>query len=245
MMIPKEQQSAYQRWEMACFGDDRPSARARRAEQEAAEARERAAAEVAAAHEVEMPGLALPSVEELEAIREAARLEGYEQGLEEGRAAGHAEGHADALRVGMEQTGIELAHLRAVAASFSQALAQADESVAQDLLELGLRLARGMVQTAFVTRPELILEVVREAIAQLPVMQQPAQLMLHPEDAQLVRNGMADELEDDGWRIIEDAALERGGCLIETGSNRIDAQASTRWQRLTQALGRDISWLES
>jgi flagellar assembly protein FliH len=68
--------------------------------------------------------------------------------------------------------------------------------------------------------------------------------MLNPEDAKTVREGIGEELDKGGWRVIEDAQVERGGCKIDTASNQIDAQASARWQRLTYALGKDVSWLD-
>ena len=133
--------------------------------------------------------------------------------------------------------------MRSVAATFGDAVAAADETIAADVLELALRLARGMVRTAFDVRPELIVPVVREAIGYLPVLQQPALLSLHPEDALIVRQGMADELTKGGWRIIEDAGIARGGCKVETASNQIDAQAQARWHRLTHALGANVEWM--
>jgi flagellar assembly protein FliH len=72
-IIPKEQQSAYQRWEMASFGDSRPSARAESAAQ---------ATRV--------------SIEEQAEIREAAQERGYAIGLAEGRSEGLRQGLADA-----------------------------------------------------------------------------------------------------------------------------------------------------
>ena len=244
MAIPKEQQSAYQRWEMASFGDDRPSTLARRAAEAAAAP---SASPSADATPALPPGFSLPSVEELEAMREAARQEGFAQGLEEGRAQGHQEGHAqgyaEGAEAGQREAAAELEQLRQVAANFGDAIAQADETIARDVLDLALRLARGMVRTGFDVRPELILSVVRDAIDQLPVLQQPAVLTLHPQDAELVRHGMAEELTKGGWRIVENASIARGGCKVETATNQIDAQAAARWNRLTHALGANVEWL--
>jgi flagellar assembly protein FliH len=111
------------------------------------------------------------------------------------------------------------------------------------VLELALHLARNMVRTAFEVRPELILPVVREAIDYLPTLQQPALLVLNPEDALIVRGSIGHELDKSGWRIVEDGKLARGGCRIDTASNQIDAQIASRWQRLAHALGRDVQWL--
>jgi flagellar assembly protein FliH len=190
-----------------------------------------------------VPHVALPTIEELEAIREQARAEGYAEGLEEGRAAGHAEGYADGAASGQREASAELEHLRAIAATFSDAVVQADETIAHDVLELALRLARGMVRTAFEVRPELILPVVQEAIGYLPVLAQPATLTLHPEDAEIVRQAMGQELIKGGWRIVDDATLARGGCKVDTASNQIDAQAQARWARLTHALQSNVDWL--
>ena len=100
-----------------------------------------------------------------------------------------------------------------------------------------------MVRTAFEVKPELIIPIVREAIAYLPVLQQPAILMLNPEDAPIVRAGIGEELDKGGWRVVEDATVARGGCRIDTASNQIDAQAATRWARLAHALGKNVEWL--
>ena len=237
MVIPKELQSAYQRWEMASFDKERrDSQRALQREEQAAPA----PAEI-------VPQVVLPSVEEIEAMREAARQDGFAQGLQEGREQGYAEGraqgYADGAEAGQTESAAELEQMRSIAATFGDAVAAADETIAADVLELALRLARGMVRTAFDVRPELIVPVVREAIGYLPVLQQPALLSLHPEDALIVRQGMADELTKGGWRIIEDAGIARGGCKVETASNQIDAQAQARWHRLTHALGANVEWM--
>jgi flagellar assembly protein FliH len=218
--MQKELQTAYQRWELASFGDERPSTLARRA------AEEQAAAQAAAM---------MPTPQELAAIREAARAEGFEQGSRSGYDEGLARGRAEAQA--------ELQRLRTIADTFGQAVARADETIAGDLLELALQLARAMTKTAFEVRPELVLPVVREAVDYLPVLQQPAVLVLNPADAPLVRAGIGEDLAKSGWRVSEDAQVARGGCRLDTASNQIDAQAATRWQRLTQAFGRNVDWL--
>ena len=101
-----------------------------------------------------------------------------------------------------------------------------------------------MLRHALAVKPELILPVVREAIGYLPVLQQPALLILHPQDAEIVRGAIGEELDKGGWRVIEDVHVGRGGCKIDTASNQIDASAASRWQRLANALGKnDVEWL--
>jgi flagellar assembly protein FliH len=241
MAISKEFQSAYQRWEMTSFGDERPSARAQR---EAAEAAAAAAARAFEPPPPPQPTIELPTAEELEAIRAAAREEGYAEGLDAGQAEGRAAGYEEGLALGRAEAADELEHLRELATTFGDAVTQADETISNDVLELALHLARGMVRTAFDVKPDLIIPVVREAIDYLPNLQQPALLMLHPEDALIVKSGIGHELDKSGWRVVEDESIARGGCRVDTASNQIDAQIGARWQRLTHALGKNLDWLE-
>ncbi|WP_305823529.1 flagellar assembly protein FliH [Massilia brevitalea] len=245
----KDTQGAFKRWEMNSFGDQRPSTLAARI---AAEEREKATAAAAAAARAPAQGVAaaaavpqlqLPTAAELEALREAARAEGYAEGLEEGQAAGYAAGHAEALEQGRIDAAGEIDSLRAVASSFSTALAQADDSIASDVLDLALHLARSMVRTAFEVRPEIIIPIVREAIEYLPVLQQPAVLAVHPDDIEIVRAGLGDEIDKGGWRLVADPQVARGGCKVDTASNQIDATAQARWTRLSHALGKNVEWL--
>ncbi|WP_075792899.1 flagellar assembly protein FliH [Massilia putida] len=240
MAISKEFQSAYQRWEMTSFGDERPSAQAQRAAEVAAAA---AAARAYEPPPPPQPAVQLPTAEELEAIRAAAREEGYAEGLDAGQAEGHAAGYEEGLALGRAEAAEELEHLRQLATTFGDAVTQADDAISNDVLELALHLARGMVRTAFDVKPDLILPVVREAIDYLPNLQQPALLILHPEDALIVKSGIGHELDKSGWRIVEDETIARGGCRVDTASNQIDAQIGSRWQRLTHALGKDLDWL--
>jgi flagellar assembly protein FliH len=213
--MPKEQQSAYQRWEMNSFGDERPS--------------------VVAARPPPPPVLVGPSDQELAAIREEARLIGYDEG--------HNAGYADGLAIGRAEAAGELEHLRTIALEFSGALAAADETIAADVLDLALHLARSMLRTALEIKPELVIPVVREAIEYLPVLQQPAVLMLNPADVALVREAIGEELDKGGWRVVQNAAIARGGCKVDTASNQIDAQVASRWESLSHALGKDLEWL--
>ncbi len=210
--IPKEQQSAYERWEMASFGDDRPGSKmtARSAAQSA------------------VMKLANEMVEQL---REEAQLAGFEAG----RKAGLEAGRAEAVN--------ELQQLHRIAESFGAEVAQADETIAQDVLKLALDLAQAMLKTALEIRPELVLPIVGEAIRYVPSLQQPALLYLNPLDAGIVRDHLGDELAKAGWRVAEDSQIVRGGCRVETASNQVDATVATRWQRLAEALGQESGWL--
>ncbi len=207
VLTPKEQLTAYERWELPSFdeGGIRVSGNPN--------------------------GIKLPTAAELEAIQLQARDEGYQAGYQ----AGYAEG--------AQKAAMETQRLAALVASMEQALQTVDQQVAQSLLDLALELAQQMVHQALKVNPELLLEIIRDAIASLPHFSPGAHIVLHPEDAKIVRERMGEQLAHSGWKIFEDAQIARGGARVETAHSQIDATVATRWQRIATNLGQDSSWL--
>jgi len=91
--------------------------------------------------------------------------------------------------------------------------------------------------------PEVVLPVIQDAIRNSPHVQKPATIFVHPEDARLLRDQLGEELSEQAWQIQEDYQIERGGCLVETGENQIDATNAMRWKRITDALAQTNDWV--
>lgn len=237
-VISKDKLTAYQRWELPSFGDERPSALKQKAEQAVKTAEQLAAEESARQAEAHQHALEA----ERHAAYQAGLEEGRTAGFEQGKAAGFEQGHVDGLTQGRAEAVQEREQLQQIAQTFADEVTLASERVAVDVLNLALDLSKAMLKTALTLRPELVIPVVTEAIRYLPTVQQPALLTLHPDDAALVESQLGNELAKAGWRVVEDTQLERGGCRVETASNQIDASTASRWQRIAAALGKDSDW---
>ncbi len=172
------------------------------------------------------PSLRWPTAGELEQIHNDAHREGYAAGYEEGTA-----------RVRMEA-----ARLHTLFEQLEQALSDWNDGVAREVAELGIEIARQVIDQSLVINPQAVTEVVREAIAQLP--QQHTSVFLNPEDATLVRTQIGEQLSHAGHRIFEDAALSRGGCRVEASGSQIDGTLETRWRRVVEPLTKNAQWVE-
>lgn len=178
------------------------------------------------------PQIVLPTAEEVERIYQEAQEQGKRQGYEEGSRNGYAEGQAKAHE--------QAQRLARLAERLETALAQFDGAVGDELLALAVELARQVVRREIQAHPEALLDVVREALEQIP--HQHATLYLNPEDASLVRSYLGEQLAHFGHRILEDARLERGDCKVEAGGSAVDATVATRWRRVLESLGLDDAW---
>jgi flagellar assembly protein FliH len=216
VLTPKEKLTAYERWELPSF-DTPDSIRV----------------------SGNAYGMKLPTAAELENIQVQAREEGFQAG----QLAGHEEGYKAGYSEGSVKAANETEQLAALVISMGKALKEVDQQVAQGLLDLALELAQQMVHQALKVNPEILLPIVHEAISSLPHFNPGAHLVLHPEDAEIVRTRMGEQLTHSGWKIFEDALIAKGGVRIETANSQIDATVETRWKRITENLGQDSSWL--
>lgn len=182
-----------------------------------------------------IPDVVLPTAAELEAIHQQAESEGHRSGYQVGYQVGYDEAHLQ-VKAAVER-------LDDIVSGVQQQLGRIDESVVQGLLDLALEVARQILRQSVQVKPDLLLGVIREALVQLPHFNQSAHLTLHPEDASWVRTAMGDQLLHSGWKILEDVAMERGGCRLNTAHSQIDASLEHRWKTVVAALGRDQEWL--
>lgn len=213
----------------------------------------------AASDEQEMSHLTWPTAGEIEQIQQQAHedglasghAEGWAAGREEGLTAGRQEGYDkgydtgwhEGYEAGKTRLLDETARLAQLMIALEEALAGFDEQMSADMLALSLSIARQITRNALDFRPEALLPVIHEALAGLPQPSHHAQLILHPDDAELVRSHMEDELAQTHCRIVGNNHIERGGCHIKTEASEIDATLAGRWHKVIAALGRDDAWL--
>jgi flagellar assembly protein FliH len=225
--------TAWERWELASF--DEPPEPEQPPEPEPL--LETAAAEAEPMPEPEPePPLKWPTAEEIEQIFLQAREDGYRKGIEEGREDGQKAGY-EAGKEESRQEGLRFVQL---AERLDQGMTNLEPQVADELLALSIELARAVVRSEISARPEHMLTVVREALAQLP--HQHTSIFLNPDDAALLRTYMGDQLAHTGQRIHEDFNLKRGDCLIEAGGSQLDATVAMRWRRVLENLGIESAW---
>ena len=189
------------------------------------------------------------TLEEIEAVRQAAyddgfvegREAGFAQGLEEGRQQGLQEGHqqgfeqgqTEGLTLGKSQIDEQAAHWKLLAEQLTKPLAQMDEQVEQQLVYLALRLAKSLIRHEAKTSPDLLLTSLKEAVALLPCAEEGITLSLHPEDLQLIRDVYCEEeCQRRGWTLQAEPALQRGDLQLASRTSSIDWMLEERIDNL-------------
>ena len=242
--IPREKLTAYQRWELAAFDEEDPAEEApEKAEAPPVETPpQETQDEVEASPPVQQ--LVLPTAADIERMHDEARAQGYSEGYTEGQSAGRADGYAAGRAEGFDEAQGVTARIAEILGSLEQAVGGVEQQIADELLNTAVEIAGRVLCQSLKVKPELLLPVVREAVDALPLGSGHPMLLAHPDDAALIRARMGDQLSHNGWQIVDDPSLTRGGCRVELGASEVDATLETRWKRVLDSIGVSRDWLD-
>jgi flagellar assembly protein FliH len=171
---------------------------------------------------------------DLAAASKTARQSGYQDGYRDGLAAMESFKQSFAMQV------------TAQVGSLVQAMGHQFDDLQQDMARAiavsATHLAKHVVRCELQSQPELISAVAEEALDALLQGARHTTLRIHPDDHALVAAGAAEALRSTGARLLSDAAVSRGGCVVESDIGKVDASIEARWQRAAAALGSEEKW---
>lgn len=171
----------------------------------------------ATAPEEQVPPPVPPTLEEIQAIQDAAYREGLERGLAEGHAEGFAQGQAEVRRLAAQMEGI--------LDNFSRPLDRLENEVVAALSELAVRIAGALVGRAYQTDPVLLQELATTALDAVGGAQREVELRLHPDDIAALTPVLAMTAHT---RLTADTSLTRGDLRVHAESVRIDGTLEAR-----------------
>ena len=169
------------------------------------------------APEEQAPPPVPPTLEEIQAIQDAAYREGLERGLAEGHAEGFAQGQAEVRRLAAQMEGI--------LDNFSRPLDRLENEVVAALSELAVRIAGALVGRAYQTDPVLLQELATTALDAVGGAQREVELRLHPDDIAALTPVLAMTAHT---RLTADTSLTRGDLRVPAESVRIDGTLEAR-----------------
>jgi flagellar assembly protein FliH len=177
-----------------------------------------------------------------DAVRQAGYSDGYAQGFTQGHAQATLEGQkliADYIANEGAQSALGLAQLFA---SAQNQLADSHQVMAKGVLELACELARQVLRHELATNPNALQPVVREALGVLTADTKAAAVRLNPSDIEVFGEVLRQEFSNLSLNLLPDAAITRGGCVIEAAGTVVDGTVEKRWQKAVASLGLESSW---
>ena len=158
---------------------------------------------------------------------EAVERDAWEQGLAAGEAEGLRRAEA-AFAKRINELDVKFAALDAILGTLAKPLDQLDTAIEHELTRLALMIAKHLVRRELRIDPAQVIGIIRHTVGLLPVATRDLKVHLHPDDAAIVREKLAQPSGEPEWVLKEDPLLARGGCRLTTATSSVDARLESR-----------------
>lgn len=159
----------------------------------------------------------------LEAEHRQAWKAGFDDGRREGLAAAGKE--VDARQRELES---RIAAIEQLLVSLSRPLDRLDEAAAAELARLAFATGSQLARRELRQDPSQVIAIIRECTQLLPASARHVRVHLHPADAAIVRERLAQPAAERAWTLVEDPVMARGGCRVSSESSQIDGRFDSR-----------------
>jgi flagellar assembly protein FliH len=164
----------------------------------------------------------IPTAKDIDQWRAQAEEEGFQQGQ---------------LRAQQQAQELQQRLLQLIE-FFEHPLQALNEDIEHQLTQLAVTLAQQLVRRELKLEPGEIIGLIRDSVLLLPGNTRNISIILHPEDARLVRDALSMESgnEEHSWKLIEDPMITRGGCEVSAPPSSINATLENRLSALAASV---------
>jgi flagellar assembly protein FliH len=169
---------------------------------------------------------------EADRVRDEARAAGRREGFEAGRSEALAQ-LAPSIAAAVEA----LSAVRTLEAD-------ASDRVERQAVDLALEVAERVVAGTIAASPERLFDIVRGALRTI-IERERVTLLVHPDDLDLMRDGVAEVTGALGGiehlEVQEERRVGRGGAIVRTSLGEVDARIETKLERVRSAIEKELS----
>ena len=158
-----------------------------------------------------------------EAIARVAKEQAEQRGYEAGMAKAQAE-----MQPRIAELDTRIKKLDELLQFVARPLQELDAEVEKTLLQLTLAVGKQLARRELRIDPAQVIAIIRESLQELPSSAREIRVVLHPEDAAIVRERLSAPVSERAWTIVEDPTVSRGGCMVRTETSTIDARLDSR-----------------
>lgn len=175
----------------------------------------------------------------IESAGEIGESRGYDEGLKRGLSEGRDQGCERAKQERGQAIQQMIARWGAALDAWESARRDMLLEAKEDVIALAIALAERVTHRQIEAQPELVADQMAEALT-LVSRRSEATVRVHPEDRALIETILPDIISRidtcSHVKLEDDAAIERGGCVVSTDGGQIDATISTQLDRIAETL---------
>lgn len=177
-----------------------------------------------------------------EVDRQEAFKEGFAAGLAQGKLQAQAEMQRQQQAFMETQVKDAARQFAALFESAQRAQLDAEQAMAQGVLDLSCEVARQVLRHELASNPQVLMPVLTEAIALLGSEFKTAVVKLNPKDLTALGPQVQANFAALHVSLRAEPEVMPGGCLVESAGMVVDGSLPRRWQRAVATLGLSDPW---
>ena len=184
-------------------------------------------------------------VAQIESVRQQGVQAGYAEGVAKGRDQAQAEVRQQMQDFLFTQGREAAGKLGQLFASAQAQLQEAEQAMAQGVLELSCEMARQVLRQELSINPNVLMPVLREALGMLAVDSKSAVVRMNPVDLDALGEQIHADFAGMDLSLRADITVLQGGCQVESSGMVVDGTLGKRWQHVVASLGLSSTWEDS
>lgn len=164
----------------------------------------------------------LPTLAEIETLRQDA----YDEGFKLGQAEGFKQGLTNGLKNGEVRIQQQL---KTLIEEFAAPMKAQEDRIEKALLELTLEISKGIIKRELSIDSTCVLTILEHIFTEIDDQEQKFRIQLNPMDLNTVSQNLLTQHGDQTrYQLIEDKKITQGGCIVRSDAHYIDARIETR-----------------
>lgn len=180
--------------------------------------------------------------EDDQTLAEKYRQQGFAEGFVQASAQAKLEAQREINDFISQQGAASAQEMAAMISALRERLTLIEQGAAQQVLLLACELTRQILRREVQVPAKAMLPVIQEALAEVLVESKVKRLRVNPLDMTHLYEPLSHALADTPVTLVPDAAIDRGGFVLEAAQVTVDGTMEGRWQRAIGSLGLSLPW---
>lgn len=151
---------------------------------------------------------------------------------------GFAEGKEEGYNVGLANLEDEIKRFDTLLQSFEASVKGLNHIFEKQVMDLAIAIAKAITRHEILTNPEVIMNVVQEALSYLPNNAKGIKVHMNHFDVEVIKKAASENVLTalDNVNIIANEEIQPGGCVVESESSHVDASLEQRMKEVLQQI---------
>lgn len=164
---------------------------------------------------------------------------GFESGYKEGKEIGYKKGFEKGLIEIKNEKKKKILQIEKFLVELKSSLIGLDSVIPSKIMQIAIKISEKIIKQSPLCNTKVILKETQKLLHNKNFLGNNLSIYVHPDDINVLKNNLGDTLKDQGWRILGDSQLLRGGLRIMSENGEIDATLESRWKKICQILKED------